>query len=620
MSVPTPAQAPNAGKSDLRPAAVLAIGFTGHRDVETGGPPAEPIRMILADLLKRLSEALRRVAADNAAFFSASDPTLRAITMAADGADLIGAEAARAAGLELACVLPFPVDEYQKDFAPASGAAMRDITSATATCLVLPGTRHEGARVYERANDIILAHVDLLIAVWDGERAHGRAGTGDVVQSAVNSGIPIIVIDPRHLGPARLLRSGGEQEFERPVATDLKQDTLPADLTPLVARILAPPPGSAERSALSDFYADAPPQREFRIEYPMLLKLFGVAKVRGRAFAMSPAAATTALSGPEYPIANASGPRLSALQQDVRRIDDLAVHYAQMHRSSATSGYLIIIVVALLSASIGFLFPKLSNASIVVQMAVNGLILIDARIRSKRRWLERWLDYRSTAERLRSLRFLHPLGLVTALPTPPVRWIRRRSWVDWYIRRMERGLGPPNGAIGETEIVAASRRLIDVEIPEQLNYHRRAFKQLGRLERRLSMAATITLFTTVAVAASLWTLSYFIAPAPDATWKRIVLLALAVFPAATSAFNGIRADADLVRLVERSALATISLTRLRRALAAGALVYDRLATAAARTAVLMADELSEWRYVLETRRGRQSRRNLHRRRRRHFWR
>ncbi len=37
---------------------------------------------------------------------------------------------------------------------------------------------------------------DLLIAVWDGEEAHGKGGTGDVVEYAVDIGIQTIVIWP----------------------------------------------------------------------------------------------------------------------------------------------------------------------------------------------------------------------------------------------------------------------------------------------------------------------------------------------------------------------------------------------------------------------------------------
>jgi predicted acylesterase/phospholipase RssA len=89
----------------------------------------------------------------------------------------------------LVCVLPFPLDEYQRDFSsPAAVTALRSLFESANAHLILPGERTEGARSYERANEVILANIDLLVAIWDGKRASGRAGTGDVVQSAIPDG------------------------------------------------------------------------------------------------------------------------------------------------------------------------------------------------------------------------------------------------------------------------------------------------------------------------------------------------------------------------------------------------------------------------------------------------
>lgn len=119
---------------------------------------------------------------------------------------------------------------------------------------------------------------------------------------------------------------------------------------------------------------------------------------------------------------------------------------------------------------------------------------------------------------------------------------------------------------------------------------------------------------TVVVAAAVGLSGHFAGGVQHVAWKPLALVALAIFPAITTAFNGIRADADLVQPVERSALATVALTRLRRALKQSALNYDRVAAAATRVSLLMGDELSEWRFMLENRRLRQSRRPEWRRR------
>ncbi len=72
----------------------------------------------------------------------------------------------------------------------------RQHIAGAGTTFVLPGSHWEGARAYERANEVILANVDLLVAIWDGERGKGAGGTSDLVQAAAARGIPVIVIPP----------------------------------------------------------------------------------------------------------------------------------------------------------------------------------------------------------------------------------------------------------------------------------------------------------------------------------------------------------------------------------------------------------------------------------------
>src|SRR5262249_2743568 len=48
----------------------------------------------------------------------------------------------------------------------------------------------------EAAGLLMLAKIDLLIAIWDGERAAGIGGTAQIVGRAMADTIPIIRIDP----------------------------------------------------------------------------------------------------------------------------------------------------------------------------------------------------------------------------------------------------------------------------------------------------------------------------------------------------------------------------------------------------------------------------------------
>jgi hypothetical protein len=593
---------------ELRPPPVLAIGVTGHRHIGTESREALAVASALDSLLGELTRAFNAIVAAERSVFSNAQPVLRLVGTVADGSSLLGARSARALGADIACVLPFAPEEHEKDFSsPAALELAATVIASAHSLFVLPGERGEGERAHERASTVVLANIDLLIAVWNGERAGRRGGTGDVVQSAVSSGIPVVVIEPKFPARPKLLLNPGEDRLENPIATDLHQEPLGGDLSPLLLQILAPPSGSDKRQGLNDLFGEEPGRWAARFEYPLLLTAFRVARVRMATAADARPDATSRQpnEGEAHVDANGGEPdgRLRELSRRRHLIDDFSIYYGRLFRSSNASAFLLIIFAALLSATLAIIFPSVFGVWIVGQMVVNGLVLIDARICSRRRWHERWLDYRLASERLRCLRFLHPLGLGLDRASDLGRRTKQ-SWVEWYVRRMERGLGTPAGRMRPPDIARAARQLADVELQEQINYHRKAYRQFGRLERRLSTVARLALWATIAVAAVFGVSAYFGASFDAVPWKPLALVLLFALPAATSAFNGVRAEADLVRLAERSATAAIALARLKRVISSASPTYDRMAVAAMRAAAVMGEELSEWRFVLERRRAR----------------
>jgi hypothetical protein len=120
------------------------------------------------------------------------------------------------------------------------------------------------------------------------------------------------------------------------------------------------------------------------------------------------------------------------------------------------------------------------------------------------------------------------------------------------------------------------------------------------LDRRLAAAARFSLGAAIAVAALYGLSVYVLADINRDTWKPIAIVVFSVLPA-MAAFNGIRAYTDLARLSERSAMMAAGLARLRRTIRSAPMNYDRVAAAAARLANIMGDELTEWRFVLESR-------------------
>ena len=581
--------------SDLRPPAVLSVGVTGHRSIGDDKKQLEAIEDSLTTILKSLQGELMAASKIEAAFFSSAVPKLRVITMGASGADIVGMRAARTCRVEMVLVLPFPWEVYRKDFDEASLSEASQNISDALYKFELPGTREEGARAYERANDVILSNVDILLAVWDGERAKGRAGTGDVVQAAIARRLPVIVINPSRPIP-EILRPPVDLDPHLSNASDLPRRPLGDELSNVITRILCPPQKTATRQGLIDFLAEKPRSSAWRFEYPLLLSTFVGPKARRNGPGSAPRLPDFATREENLPAAKKLG-HVQAI------FDKLAVEYGQLHRSSAVSRYLLVVLGTFVSGVVGLLVPALSGAAIVVQVIFNILVILDTSIGVKRRWHERWLDYRVVAQRLNWVAFLHPMGLGTG----PFSWTTERgqsSWTEWYIRRTTFGLDPPTGSIDVRAIETAKARLTQHEIPHQLAYHRLTFRQLQILEARLSLAARMALLGAIIVALLLGAAAWQAGSLSAVGWKPLAMVLLAILPATMTGFNGIRADSDLVRLVERSAQTIAVLARIRRTILASPPTYDSIASSMLHLAAIMGHELKEWQFVLQSRRSR----------------
>src|SRR6478736_7405889 len=138
------------------------------------------------------------------------------------------------------------------------------------------------------------------------------------------------------------------------------------------------------RQGLIDFLEEKDNYRNIRFEYQFLLKLFGVGRItKASAIDVQP---TSPIAGPAHDLATP----YDDLLRHIHRIDDLASHYARLYRSSTTSGSILTIVAAFISATVIIVYPSITGVSLFVQMAVNGLVIFDSRARATQRWQERW--------------------------------------------------------------------------------------------------------------------------------------------------------------------------------------------------------------------------------------
>jgi hypothetical protein len=184
------------------------VGFSGHRQIADPGGLAGAIREALGSLLHL------------------APGEWLGLTSVAEGGDQLFISQARALGLSWHAILPLPRAEFAKDFPPAEWVEVEKILDGAEHVRVITenGTREDA---YLDCGMATVDGADVLLAVWDGEPAHGKGGTGDVVAYARSLGKPLILIDPSTLkvGRERL------EKLERIDANLAKLNKLPA--TPL---------------------------------------------------------------------------------------------------------------------------------------------------------------------------------------------------------------------------------------------------------------------------------------------------------------------------------------------------------------------------------------------------
>src|SRR5690606_27911636 len=139
------------------------------------------------------------------------------------------------------------------------------LLARAARVVELPGQRTAAEQAYERAGLVMLDHVALLIAVWDGGPAAGRGGTPDMLEAAARRGIPVVVISAADAAAPPTIRWRDMDQHPRP---DLSFYDLPAQparrLDELVGRLIAPPVNGDEAAHLAAYLRERRRRVQFR--------------------------------------------------------------------------------------------------------------------------------------------------------------------------------------------------------------------------------------------------------------------------------------------------------------------------------------------------------------------
>ena len=160
---------------------VVRAGVTGHRTFDDAEGVARSVRRAL--------ERLLHLAGDVG---DGTTVRLEVISALAEGADrLVAREALALPGTTLSVVLPFPAEDYSRDFETEESkrefaeflARAQDVEVMPPTPTREAGYELQGRRVADRS--------DALVTVWDGGGTRGQGGTAEIVAYAADRGLPI---------------------------------------------------------------------------------------------------------------------------------------------------------------------------------------------------------------------------------------------------------------------------------------------------------------------------------------------------------------------------------------------------------------------------------------------
>jgi hypothetical protein len=590
-----------------RPRFVLTLGVTGHRRERIPESDWGEIRNRVCGAVEAIQAITRALAEEGAEFFAPAPPELRVLSALSDGADSLVAEVATSRGFALDCVLPFPPQCYAEDFADAERrATFEKLFAAAENRLILPGSRDREAGAYAQAGEAIVAQSTLLVAVWDGHPGKGWGGTADVVETAVDTGVPVLQISPNPKIVPRLLWPLYEPMIAPPryaVVTPSRPFT-PENLADLLRRLLLPPDSPMERQALATYQAERERHGRGRLEYPLLLHLAGVQKLQPkRPIPGGQVAETAAHWAPMRADARAIAPRsdlgIGTIEEAFAWADGLATHFAQTFRSAHVLNFTLA-AFAVVAALVGLAIPKAKLGLVLLELVMIGLIVWNTRMGVKRAWQRRWLDYRALAERLHPIPFLKLLG-VASPPRAPAR--KRRlglRWVDWYVAAAWRSVATPSITLDEKTFEQVRALAIRHHLDPQIAYHRRNAQRMHKLEQRLHRLGqalfVLTIASCVSVLLLLLTEPAFVKE--HAAW---FVLPIAGFPALGGAAYALRVHGDYEGSASRSIETAAELQAMREALEASSTRLPRAASLLEAAARVMLVDLDEWRLTYEQR-------------------
>jgi hypothetical protein len=424
-----------------------------------------------------------------------------------------------------------------------------------------------------------------------------------VVELAIAHGTPVAHISPELDRPARLLWAAFDPVVDTMGVDPMAERVLdPQHVEQMLAALLIPPPDPQEQRFLERFLRERHPRFRLRVEYPLLLTVAGIRRIRIRDLTETYSADMIRDEWRQYRAVCVTPHNISApfdlLEGAYSWVDRLASYLAQTYRSGHIFSFVLGGIAVCLGLS-SFVAPHLKFQWAAGEMVITVAIILNAYIGGRNEWHRRWLDYRQLAERLRPMRSLKLLGI--AAPDPPGTETNPvpRRWIDWYAGAIWRAMGCPAGSISPESAGHLAEAIGDQEIASQVSYHERNAHRVELLDHRLETFGTALFFATLIVS-----IATLIGLGINARFVTIYgnwfTLVSAGFPALATTVFGIRFQGDFGGDALRSMATADTLRQIDKEMRKDTRL-SRAADLTEQAARFMLADLDEWRLVNQQR-------------------
>lgn len=545
----------------------LRIGVAGHRIL-----PADQLLRLREEIKATyadIAQAMQQIAADETAkvlYVKDAEPIIRIISSLAEGADRLcvapDLTAFDGLKLELACIFPFLKEEFEKDFLPKNSVIDKQQGTVAefnailerigygqpaAQVIELDGNPVNRDEAYHHCSQLLAAHSDILIAVYDGDDSEDK-GTAAAVKAAKHHGIPVIHISTQAATPPQCLCSTrfGHEPCDIPYNTGLLQKELQrvllfSDVLDQVRfdnkidlvrkqKILGRFKQYQAEENLQftrdrpDFDDAGPIKLEKKYKdrtaeaFDLLKKLIATPeKIQKELKHLKKATSDSAANEkPENVEQQLSKPSLNRYFAAYLRADRLANFYASSHRSTFVLIYLLG-ALALVTAAGALVVTAHWGVLIcvVVELALLIAIFVLYWRDHRKKYHDRWLEYRCLAEFLRPMRYLSLLGSPYAISNfrDTEEYLDRevighsavgRSWLYIYTETINRWAGFNTCRLDSDCKHSVSHFITTTWLNGQISYHTynaAAMRVLGNRLGRWSFG--LFFFTTIIVALKL---------------------------------------------------------------------------------------------------------------------